>query len=131
MPELLSTTPAVVPLEPSALLARNLASIRRRETSVTVGAGAAKFLGALIVLGGVGRFLAWWLDLPWVVRLVWLIAEAVALGWIAWKFVLHPLLHPPDDDLVALKIEKAKPIFRTRLIPAVQLTRPGALEPGA
>jgi hypothetical protein len=40
-------------------------------------------------------------------------------------------LRRPDDDEVALMVEKARPTFRSRLIASLQLTRPGAIPPGS
>src|SRR5262249_54709054 len=45
--------------------------------------------------------------------------------------VLVPLWRRPDDDDVALMVEKACPTFRSRLIASLQLSRPGAVPRGS
>lgn len=60
-----------------------------------------------------------------------LLAETAAIGWMAWQFVIVPLARQPDDDMVALIVEKARPEFRSRLISSLQLTLPGAIPAGA
>ena len=77
------------------------------------------------------RFADWWLNLPWNLRLVLLIGQAALLGIILFRLVLIPLWRQPDDDEVALMVEKARPSFRSRLIASLQLTRPGAIPRGS
>ena len=76
-------------------------------------------------------FLDWWLDLPWLVRLIALILQLGVLAYILGRFVALPLLRQPDEEALALTVERARPEFRTRLISAIQLTRPGGIPPGA
>jgi hypothetical protein len=71
------------------------------------------------------------LELPWAVRLVSLLIQVGLLAAILVWLVLLPFLKQPDDDELALRVERAKPEFGHRLIAAVQLARPGGLEPGA
>src|SRR6185295_6256610 len=65
------------------------------------------------------------------VRLVLLLGQAGVLVWILAQFVFTPVARQPDDDTLALMMEKARPEFRSRLIASIQLTRPNALPPGA
>ena len=58
---------------------------------------------------------------------------ALNLGIICYFVARHvflPILHQPDDDTLALLVEKARPEFSSRLIASVQLTEPGGISTG-
>lgn len=116
---------------PSPLLNRRLEALRRKHVSVAAVTGLAMAAVVGLECLALSMFLDWWLELPWVVRLISLVVQTVLLGRILLRYVLAPLLHQPDEDDLALMVEKAKPEFRSRLIATVQLTRPGAMPKGA
>jgi hypothetical protein len=115
----------------SSLLREKVDSLRRRHVTVLAATGLAMAIVVAIELTALAMFLDWWLDLPWGVRLVSLAAQVGVLGYILTRFVLLPLWRQPDEDELALMVEKARPEFRSRLIAATQLTRPNALPAGA
>jgi len=88
-------------------------------------------MGVGIELLALAMFIDWIADLPWGLRLVSLAAQLGVFGCILLRFVFLPILHPPDNDDLALMVEKGRSIFRSRLIAAVQLTQPGGIPPGA
>ncbi len=112
----------------STLLADKLAAVRSKKTGVEAGSGVAMLLGGLVLALGAGMLLDWFLDLPWAVRLLFFIGYLAAAGHIIWHHILIPFLRQPDDDAVALLVERGQPQFATRLIASLQLTRPGALQ---
>ena len=112
------------------LLAR-IASVRRKHVNTAAATGLSMAVGTLVILVGVGMLLDWWLDLPLAVRVVLLLAELAAVGLLVWRFIFTPLTRQPDDDVVALMVEKARPEFRSRLIATLQLTRPDAIPAGS
>ncbi|MBI5387114.1 MAG: hypothetical protein HZA90_20785 [Verrucomicrobia bacterium] len=115
----------------SPLLQAKLDALRRKHLNVAVGTGVARILCAVVLLLGTEMLLDYWLDLPWAARAVVLVAtSAVACSLAVFRIVL-PLLHQPDDDAMALMVEKERGQFRSRLIAAIQLTRPGAVPSGA
>jgi hypothetical protein len=130
MPETIAANPAVPSVQPSALLKAKIEGLRRKHLSVAVATGVAMAIAVGVELLALAMFLDWWLELPWAVRLVSLLLQIGVLGYITWRFILEPLLHQPDDDDLALMVEKAKPEFRSRLIASLQLTRPGGIPPG-
>ena len=71
----------------------------------------------------------WWLELPWAVRLGSLIAQAVLATYVLLTMVIAPLVRQPNEDELALMVERVRPEFRSRLIAAVQLGRSGAAAP--
>ena len=115
----------------SALLAAKLAGVRQKHVGVAAGTGAGMAVGALIILLAAAMLCDWWLDFPLAARAVTLALTMGVTGFVVWRFVVRPIRHQPDDDTVALRIERARPQFRSRLISSIQFSRPGALPPGA
>ena len=131
MPNVLQTKESAPVIESSRLLGDKIAALRRRHVMVLAMTGLAMAVVVGIELLALAMFLDWWLELPSVVRLVSLLTQLGAFTYILTRFVLVPILRQPDEDELALMIEKARPEFRSRLIAAVQLTRPGAVPTGA
>lgn len=116
---------------PSSRLHANLEALRRKHFLVAAGAGAALAVGVSVELLAVMMFLDWWLDLPWWARLIALLVQLCAFLYVFGRFVALPIFRQPDEDELALMVERARPEFRSRLISAIQLARPGGLPPGA
>lgn len=127
-PSRAAPTPAVAP---SAVLGGKLAVLRRKHAAVTVLTGVALALVVGVEVLALAMFLDWWLDLAWGVRLALLLAQMLALGYLLTRYVFTPLARRPDEDELALMMERARPEFRGRLIASVQLTRPDAIAFGA
>jgi len=119
------------PIRPSAVLLAKLRAVRHKLVSVAAGTGAAMVIGAFVILIAVSMLLDWWLDFPMWVRVVMLAWVLVSVGYIVWKFILAPLRNQPDDDSVALAVERYFPHFRSRLISSIQFPRPHVIPPGA
>ncbi|NBR86557.1 MAG: hypothetical protein EBS84_14015 [Proteobacteria bacterium] len=115
---------------PSALLAGKLAAVRSKKVGVETGSGLAMLIGGFVLVLAAGMLLDWFLDLPWAVRFLLFLGYLAAAGHVIWHHILIPFLRQPDDDAVALLVERGNPQFTTRLIAALQLTRPGALQSG-
>ena len=124
-------TPPTVRLKSSPFLAAKITALRRKQVATVALTGAAMALGVGVELLALAMFFDWWLDLAWGVRLLLLLAQTGIMTYLLLRFVVAPLLHPPDEDELALMVEKARSIFRSRLIAAVQLTRPGSIPSGA
>jgi hypothetical protein len=116
---------------PSTLLKDKLVALRRKHVGVAASTGIAMAMLMSAAMLAAVMFLDWWLDLAWGVRLVLLFAQAGVVVYILLRFVLTPVARQPDDDTLALMVEKARPVFRSRLIASIQLTRPDAIPPGA
>jgi hypothetical protein len=112
---------------PSALLQAKLGTLRRRHLNVAAGAGLARMAGAAAVLVGLEMLLDYWLDIPWAGRACLLGVTLGVTCILAFRHLLRPFLERPDDDALALLVERHVPSFRSRLIATVQLTRPGAV----
>jgi len=131
MPEVQPKIESAPVIESSRVLGEKISALRHRHVTVLAMTGLAMAVVVGIELLALAMFLDWWLELPWVVRLISLLAQLGAFAYILSRFVLVPILRQPDEDELALMIEKARPEFRSRLISAVQLARPGAVPPGA
>lgn len=116
---------------PSPVLLAKIAALRRTHVSVAAWTGGSLIVVVGLELLALAMFLDWWLDLPWAIRLLSLTGQLSVFGYLLVRYVAVPLLRQPDDDELALMMEKARPAFRTRLIAALQLARPGAVPPGA
>jgi len=114
----------------SALLRGKLAALRQRHLMVAVLTGAGLALAIGVEILALAMFLDWWLEMPWGVRLALLLGQLAVQAWILTRFVFLPVLRQPDEDTLALMVERARPEFRSRLISAIQLSRPGAMTPG-
>src|SRR5947208_7931769 len=129
MPNVMQAPPAAT-APASAFLSAKIAALRRKRVATAALTGLAVAVGIGIELLALTMFVDWCLDLAWGVRLFLLILQAGLVGYILLRFVAEPIIHPPDMDELALMVEKARPVFRSRLIASVQLTRPGAVASG-
>lgn len=118
-------------LAPSTLLAERLAAVRRKQVGVAVGTGVAMVVGAFLLLLAGAMLLDWWLDLPLGVRTISLLVFLGGPAVLAWRYIVTPIRRQPEDDVVALRVEKSFPQFRSRLISAIQFARPGGVPAGA
>src|SRR4051812_5545507 len=116
--ELSTTTESRV--MPSALLAERISAVRRKQVGVAAGTGTGIAVGVFVILLATAMLLDWWLDFPFVVRAIALAFVLGITGALVWRFILTPIRHQPDDDVVALTVEKAHPEFRSRLISSIQ-----------
>jgi len=130
MPDTLGTIDRTESVPPSALLHAKITALRHKHVWTAALTGIAMAVGVGVELLALAMFVDWWLDLPWTVRLLFLIVQLALFTYIFVRFVFMPVLRQPDDDELALMVERARPEFRSRLIAAIQLTRPGAISAG-
>jgi hypothetical protein len=114
----------------SPLLMHKLVELRQRYVAVALLTGLSLAAVVGLELLALAMFMDWWLELPWWARLLSLLGQALVVGWLLTVCVILPWWRQPDEDALALMVEKACPEFRSRLIAAVQLTRPGAVPAG-
>ena len=116
------------------ILLQKIDEVRGRQRSVAIGQGVARSLLAAIGLV-MAFFLVDWLILAKstpgsgdrLARGILVAAMLITLGWVVWRSLISVLLHIPDDDEVALKVEKGHPELRGRLISTIQLRRSSAV----
>ncbi len=104
-------------------LARHLDRVRRRQCRVALQTGIAVAFAAVLAWLAIEMPLDWLLALPFAVRAVLLGIGVGGATVLAWRCGFRKWLHRPDDDRVALTIERALPQFRSRFIASVQLAR--------
>jgi hypothetical protein len=115
----------------SELIAEKLSSVRSKHSTVSIFTGLALAIALILVW----TTLAMWIDwnvangLPRWARILSLLLELAAVGAIVYTFIIRPITRAPDDEEVALMIEREWPDFNTRLIASVQLTQPQAVSP--
>ena len=124
---MISNMPAT-PAEPSLAdaapeLAVHLARIRNHQGRVALRTGVAMALLAWLGWLAIEMPLDWLVELPRWARAIFFIAGLGGTAFVLWRFGIRPWLRRPDDDRVALAIERALPDFRSRFIASVQLAR--------
>ena len=107
-------------------IASRLAALRRRHVGVAVWTGLAILVVISTELLALALFIDWWIELPWALRLASLVLQAAVAACLLMTLVIAPLVRLPDEDELALMVERARPEFRSRLIAAIQLGRGGA-----
>ena len=118
----------VTPTEPrfadaAPELAVHLARVRSRQALVAIQTGAAMAVLALLAWFAIEMPLDWLVELPLWARILFFIGGVGGSAFVLWHFGIRAWLRRPDDDRVALAIERALPDFRSRFISSVQLAR--------
>ena len=106
-----------------ALLQKNINSVRSRLLFVDVATGVSRLLVVLALLMSAGMMLDWGVDLSRDGRGLLLIVYASVASIMVWGGVLRPFFNQPNDDEIALIVERGIPDFRSRLIASLQLSR--------
>jgi hypothetical protein len=114
----------------SHLLRSKLSAVRRKSVMVSACSGVCFAAGAVIAAIGMEMLIDWKWELPFALRAAWLAAAVAMLVTLIVREIIWPLLAVPDDDEVALWVEHESPGLRSRLISAIQLTRPQAVPAG-
>lgn len=115
----------------NGILARRLASVRRKHVAVRIGSGISLALMSVVLLLAAVMLIDWWVELPLVARAIALGALVAVLALLAVRFAAWPVVFPPDDEELALWCESQVPDARSRLISAVQLSRADLAAAGA
>ncbi len=109
--------------EAAPALAGHLDRVRRRQGGVALRTGLALALATVLAWLAIEMPLDWLFALPFAVRALMLAGGVCGAAALAWRFGIRAWLHQPEDDRVALAIERALPRFRSRFIASVQLAR--------
>lgn len=108
----------------SQLIQSKIETVRRKHAAVSGAFGASTMLIVVVsVLAGT-MLVDWLFDLPYLLRCAMLAIHVSALLYLLGRHVLWPLLKGPDDETVALWIEAFYQDAASRIISAVQFTRP-------
>src|SRR3954471_24284969 len=111
----------------SQILLTKIAAVRRKHLTVAALTGVAAAVGAFVLLLAGAMLLDFYLNFSFTVRAGLLAITLGTAGFALLYSLFGPLLYGPDDDRIALQVEDAEPVFRTRLIAAIQLGRPNAV----
>ncbi len=123
---MMPANPPIEKVRPAVLdreVARRIAEVRQRQGSVALRTGLAMALCAMALWLGAETTLDWFFALPWLVRALFFAAGAGGAGWLAWKVGVEPHRRPISEEAAALLIEREMPIFQSRFIASVQLSR--------
>lgn len=114
----------------STLLTAKISAVKRKHAIVSLVSGLSLAAALFVAILAATMLIDWLMDLSYLVRVVLLLANLSVIGSVIVRQVLMPLIFRPDDETVSLWVEQSQPAFNSRLISAVQLSRPGALEEG-
>jgi hypothetical protein len=100
-----------------------IVATRARLLLTRMGSGFA--MAASLAIGGLAAemTLDWLVHLPWLARACLSLPAIGGALWILFRDALLPLFRMPNDHAVACEIERAMPVFQTRLIASIQLAR--------
>jgi hypothetical protein len=115
----------------SALIQSKLSRLRLKKAVVGVATGCSMALVFLVLALAAGMLLDWSLELPRVIRAVFLLADLTGLAYILSLRAIYPVIYNADDETLALAVERFHPAFATRLIAAIQFSKPSAIPAGA
>ena len=115
----------------SDVLREKLSLVRRRTAVVDVLDGGCRVLLAIVCAFAAIMLLDWFCELPWIMRLIFLALTLSAVGYLIVTRVMFPLWQMPDEDELALRVQRHEPQLGSRLIAAIQLTRAQVLSAGA
>ncbi|MCL2647927.1 MAG: hypothetical protein FWD61_13085 [Phycisphaerales bacterium] len=109
----------------SELLNAHLTSLRARHITVAVFTGIALAAALIVLWTGIAMWIDWTVTrgLPRWGRALSLVLELAVAFYLIARYIINPILHAPDDEEIALMVEREYPDFRSRMIASVQLTR--------
>lgn len=112
------------------IIARKLATLRRRERFIRLAWGLARLVTVAAVLLVIACYIDWRIDLrretPYTLRMAMLAGQIGIAVVLAVAWLLVPLFGRRDDAATALFVEEKLPALSHRLISAVQLNQRGA-----
>ena len=112
----------VIPVDLPRHVKAALRGIMRRDLGVNLGSGVALLLTVLPALWLLQALIDWSFDLPWVVRLFLLVADAGAVMYVILRFLVRSWRRRLTFETAALRAETAIPALRSGLISAVELS---------
>lgn len=106
-------------------LQTRLAALRRRLRLVITFRGLCWAFSLLVLTMVVGGLLDWRVHLPSLVRAFLLVGTLCGTVYVAYRYLIRPLMAPADDLSLALQVESRYPILNDALASAVQfMTEP-------
>jgi hypothetical protein len=108
----------------SELIQSKIDLVRRKHAVTRAGLGAGTMGVVAVSVISATMLIDWWVELPYLLRCAMLALHVAALVYLLFVHVIWPLVKGPDDETVALWIEGFYEDASSRLISAVQFSRP-------
>jgi len=109
-------------------LQARIVAVRQKRGMVKMITGIASALALLVGAITLEAVLDDLVELPWLGRAFILLTTLAGSGFLLWRDSIKPFRKRPDDDTIALMVEHALPVFKTRFIASIQLSRAFAKE---
>ncbi len=114
----------------TTVILKKLADLRRKHVSIVLTTAIAAAIGMAVIILAAEMLVDWWRELPLAARTVALAINAAVVVYILIRYAAKPIVCGPDDEELALWVEREEPDFRTRLISTVQFIRADAIGAG-
>lgn len=113
----------------SPLLENKINGLARRLFCVSATTGIGYLILCLVIMFSIGMLLDFILNLELWIRIILFALYATAVCLILYRYVVKPLIFKPTPEELALMVEKAKPIFKSRLISAIEFSKQRYIPP--
>ena len=114
----------------SSVLTDKINGARRHHVFVSLTTGAASAVLGVGVVLGLALYTDYAFELSRMVRAILLVVYALGAAGVFMWLAVRPVVRGPDDEDIALAVERVEPGFATRLIAAVQFSRMSAVPVG-
>lgn len=106
-------------------LQRRIETVRSKERTTILLTGLSRTFLVLIASVLAYFLFDWIFELPYLVRLMGVMALIGGVGYTVYKYIVKELKKIHDDDEIALRVEARNPGLNGRLISSMQLARAG------
>lgn len=110
------------------LIQRRIGKVRRKLLRVAILDLFFCIIGAGLLALGAGILADWIWDLPVLMRAMILAADLGILMWVGYRKGFLPISRLPDDEAIALQVQRCWPEVGDQLISAVQFSKPGGVD---
>ena len=102
---------------------KRLNELRSKVSTALFVDGSARIAGVILGVVATSFLLDRVFKLEAIARGVLLFAAVGGLAWVVWRYLIHRMTQVPDEDPLAVAVERRFPELKDRLISAIQLAR--------
>ncbi len=106
-----------------SMLADKISALGKKRLAVICGTSICRLILTILGLVSVGMLFDWIFDFSIGVRALLLLAYILIAGILIYYGIFKQIVNKPDDEQLALMVEKAFPVFKSRLISSIQFLK--------